>query len=257
MLSLQQVTLEVVRYRWFGAKRWSPLLEDISFELAPGELVALVGGSGEGKSLLLQSLLDLLPDNIRLTGKISLNGSPVDNHRLRQLRGKTFSYVPQGVQALNPMLDVQKHLQRAYQLTGKNWNIHHVTQLLAQNQLESSVLRRYPRQLSGGMAKRVLACHAALSDCRYILADEITAWLDAPLAHQLMQQLQGLCKQGYGVLWVTHDLMLAGQYADRIVSLHRGRVSDNLSREQLLQGEMSEQLKRQWQALPEKNLLFV
>lgn len=72
-----------------------------------------------------------------------------------------------------------------------------------------------------------------------------------------MQQLQGLCKQGYGVLWVTHDLMLAGQYADRIVSLHRGRVSDNLSREQLLQGEMSEQLKRQWQALPEKNLLFV
>ncbi len=176
---------------------------------------------------------------------------------MRQLRGKTFSYVPQGVQALNPMLDVQKHLQRAYQLTGKNWNIHHVTQLLAQNQLESSVLRRYPRQLSGGMAKRVLACHAALSDCRYILADEITAWLDAPLAHQLMQQLQGLCKQGYGVLWVTHDLMLAGQYADRIVSLHRGRVSDNLSREQLLQGEMSEQLKRQWQALPEKNLLFV
>lgn len=114
-----------------------------------------MGGSGEGKSLLLQSLLDLLPDNIRLTGKISLNGSPVDNHRLRQLRGKTFSYVPQGVQALNPMLDVQKHLQRAYQLTGKNWNIHHVTQLLAQNQLESSVLRRYPRQLSGGMAKRV------------------------------------------------------------------------------------------------------
>lgn len=106
------------------------------------------------------------------------------------------------------------------------------------------------------MAKRVLACHASLSLARYILADEITAWLDAPLANQLLEQLREQCEQGAGVLWVTHDLTLAARHADRIVALHQGRVSDNVSREQLLRGEISEHLQRQWRALPERNQLF-
>lgn len=71
MLSLRQVSLDVARYRWYGAKNWSSLLQDISFDVAPGQMVALVGGSGEGKSLLLQCLLDLLPDNLRFNGVIT------------------------------------------------------------------------------------------------------------------------------------------------------------------------------------------
>ena len=106
------------------------------------------------------------------------------------------------------------------------------------------------------MAKRVLACHASLSQARYILADEITAWLDAPLANQLLEQLREQCEQGAGVLWVTHDLTLAARHADRIVALHQGRVSDNVSREQLLREEISEHLQRQWRDLPERNQLF-
>ncbi|WP_183056369.1 ATP-binding cassette domain-containing protein, partial [Salmonella enterica] len=98
MLSLQQVTLESARYRWYGARRWSPLLQNVSFDIAPGEMVALVGGSGEGKSLLLQCLLDLLPENLRFRGEITLDGNRLDRHTIRQLMGNTFSYVPQGVQ---------------------------------------------------------------------------------------------------------------------------------------------------------------
>lgn len=119
MLSLRQVTLESARYRWYGARRWSALLQNVSFDIAPGEMVALVGGSGEGKSLLLQCLLDLLPENLRFRGEIMLDGNQLDRHTIRQLRGNTFSYVPQGVQALNPMLNIKKHLSRACHLTGR------------------------------------------------------------------------------------------------------------------------------------------
>lgn len=256
MLSLKQVSLDVARYRWFGARKWSPLLQDISFDVAPGQMVALVGGSGEGKSLLLQCLLDLLPENLRLHGAITLDGKMLNSQDIRECRGNTFSYVPQGVQALNPLLSIEKHLRRASQLSGQTWNVGKIEKLLQRSQLETSVLDAFPRQLSGGMAKRVLACHASLSQARYILADEITAWLDAPLANQLLEQLRGLCEQGAGVLWVTHDLTLAARHADRIVALHQGSVSDNVSREQLLRGEISEHLQRQWQALPERNQLF-
>lgn len=257
MLSLRQVTLESARYRWYGARRWSPLLQNVSFDIAPGEMVALVGGSGEGKSLLLQCLLDLLPENLRFRGEITLDGDRLDRHTIRQLRGNTFSYVPQGVQALNPMLTIKKHLNRACHLTGHAWDEAQMVQLLQQSDLEPTVLERFPRQLSGGMAKRILACHASLSQARYILADEITAWLDTGLANQLLMRLRGLCGQGCGVLWVTHDLLLAAQYDDRIVALHQGRVTDNIRRERLQPDEMSEPLKRQWQALPEINSLFM
>ncbi|HCC0886771.1 TPA: ATP-binding cassette domain-containing protein [Salmonella enterica] len=257
MLSLRQVTLESARYRWYGVRRWSPLLDNISFDIAPGEMVALVGGSGEGKSLLLQGLLDLLPENLRFRGEITLDGLRLDRHAIRQLRGNTFSYVPQGVQALNPMLNVKKHLRRACRLTGHIWDEAHMIPLLQQSGLEATVLNRFPRQLSGGMAKRILACHASISQARYILADEITAWLDTVLANQLLDHLRSLCEQGCGVLWVTHDLMLASRYADRIVALYQGRITDNIRREQLQSGEMSEPLKRQWQSLPEINPLFI
>ena len=122
MLSLRQISLEVARYRWYGAKKWSSLLQDVSFDVAPGQMVALVGGSGEGKSLLLQCLLDLLPENLRFHGNITLDGKMLDNNDIRACRGSTFSYVPQGVQALNPLLSIEKHLRRASQLSGQAWN---------------------------------------------------------------------------------------------------------------------------------------
>lgn len=119
MLSLRQVSLDVARYRWYGARNWSSLLQDISFDVAPGQMVALVGGSGEGKSLLLQCLLDLLPDNLRFNGSITTEGKTLDSDDIRKCRGNTFSYVPQGVQALNPLLSIEKHLRRASQLSGR------------------------------------------------------------------------------------------------------------------------------------------
>ena len=102
--------------------------------------------------------------------------------------------------------------------------------------LQHDILLKYPRQLSGGMAKRILACNAALGGARYILADEITAWLDEPLAFQLLHQLRDLAAQGPG-LWVTHDLSLAARFADRIVAPQsRTEISDDMVVNELKDG---------------------
>lgn len=256
MLSFEQVTLEAARYNWLGRRRWQPLLRDIDLQLAPGEIVALVGGSGEGKSLLLQSALGLLPDNLRMGGTIALDGVPLCELSRARLRGHTLCHVPQGVSALNPLLTVERQLGRAARLCGQSGSRERLSQQLSRYQLPVQTLAHYPRQLSGGMAKRILACAAALSGARYILADEITAWLDEPLACQLLAQLRELAREGSGILWVTHDLALAARFADRIVALHRGRVSDALSSQQLRAGQGSETLRAQWRALPEFNSLF-
>ncbi|MGY3942900.1 ATP-binding cassette domain-containing protein [Aeromonas tecta] len=256
MLSFEKVTIEAARYNWLGRRRWQPLLSDINLQLAPGEIVALVGGSGEGKSLLLQSALSLLPDNLRMRGTITLDGMPLCDEGRARLRGHTLCHVPQGVSALNPLLTVERQLGRAARLCGQSGSREQLSQQLLRYQLPPATLVQYPRQLSGGMAKRILACAAALSGARFILADETTAWLDEPLACQLLTQLRELAHQGSGILWVTHDLALAARFADRIVALHQGRVSDSLSSQQLRAGQGSAMLRAQWQALPEFHPLF-
>ncbi|MCH7369646.1 ATP-binding cassette domain-containing protein [Aeromonas sp. MR16] len=256
MLSFEHVTIEAARYSWLGRRRWQPLLSEVSLQLAPGEIVALVGGSGEGKSLLLQSALSLLPDNLRMGGTITLDGAALCDEGRARLRGHTLCHVPQGVSALNPLLTVERQLGRAARLCGQSGSHEQLSRQLLRYQLPVQTLAHYPRQLSGGMAKRILACAAALSGARYILADEITAWLDQPLACQLLTQLRELAREGSGILWVTHDLALAARFADRIVALHQGRVSDSLSSQQLRAGQGSAMLRAHWQALPEFNSLF-
>ncbi|MGY6037371.1 ATP-binding cassette domain-containing protein [Aeromonas sp. AE23HZ002T15] len=256
MLIFDKVTIEAARYNWLGRRRWQPLLRDIDLQLAPGEIVALVGGSGEGKSLLLQSALSLLPDNLRMGGTISLDGAPLCDEGRARLRGHTLCHVPQGVSALNPLLTVERQLGRAARLCGQSGSREQLSRQLLRYQLPVQTLTHYPRQLSGGMAKRILACAAALSGARFILADEITAWLDEGLACELLAQLRELASEGSGILWVTHDLALAARFADRIVALHQGQVSDSLSCQQLRAGQGSETLRAHWQALPEFHSLF-
>lgn len=96
-----------------------------------------------------------LTGEFALRGTITLEGKTLNSDDIRKCRGDTFSYVPQGVQALNPLLSIEKHLRRACQLSGQQWNAGKIERLLQRSRLESRVLDAFPRQLSGGMAKRV------------------------------------------------------------------------------------------------------
>ena len=251
MLELKNVALFQVRQRWLRKTTFEPMLSDINLTLQSGELVALVGGSGEGKSLLLQSLLGLLPNAISAKGRILLDGRDVPHDRLRELRGSTLGYIPQSVSALNPLIKTGRQIQRAAGLSGNTLCDEEIAERLERYRLSSDLLERYPLSLSGGMAKRVLVSCATLSRSRFILADEITAWLDGQHAEILMQHLKEQCREGRGVLWVTHDLHLASRYADRIAVLHQGALKETLCAHQLRSGGGSPWIQSLWRSLPE------
>ncbi|MBS5839327.1 MULTISPECIES: ATP-binding cassette domain-containing protein [Pseudomonas] len=255
MLTFNRLAIDIAHYRWLGHTTWQPLLSNITLDVRPGELVALVGSSGEGKSLLLQSALGLLPDNMRCRGETRLDGQCLsDTDKIHQ-RGKTLCYVPQGVSALNPLLKVGPQLQRAARLSGVALGLDDVARQLQQYNLQPELVDTYPRRLSGGMAKRVLASGAALTHARYLLADEITAWLDDEHACQLLHHFKRLCQQGRGVLWVTHDLALAARFADTIAVLHHGQLHETVSAQALRDNGASPWLQSLWAALPEQQFI--
>ena len=143
-------------------ENWSSLLQDISFDVAPGQMVALVGEVGKVKacccnvcSISYQTICvstALLPWKVkRWAVMIFANVVAIPSATSH----KVF-------QALNPLLSIEKHLRRACQLSDQQWNAGKIERLLQRSRLESRVLDAFPRQLSGGMAKRVLACHASL-----------------------------------------------------------------------------------------------
>ncbi|EKT53427.1 ATP-binding cassette domain-containing protein [Providencia sneebia] len=255
MLSFDRLTIDVAKFRWLGKKSWSPLLHDISLDIKPGEMVALVGGSGEGKSLLLQSGLGLLPDNMRSHGNIILNGRELTEDVKPHYRGSALCYIPQGVSALNPLIRIGAQLERAAVLSGQHIKMHDIAHHLQQYNLHASLVKNYPRTLSGGMAKRVLACTATLSQAEYILADEISSWLDDEHAIQLLEHMKTLCRDGRGILWVTHDLAMAVRFADRIALLRNGTLEDVLSSQELKQGGGGKWLQSLWNSLPEHQFM--
>lgn len=251
MLRFRHYAIDIAQYRWLKPKGWTPLLHSVSLDVHPGEMVALIGASGAGKSLLLQSVLGLLPENMRCRGEIWLDGQYLQN----QYSKSQFSYVPQSVSALNPLVTVSDQLARGAKLCGLSLTPQIIPLQLQSLGLSSQVAGYYPRQLSGGMAKRVLACGAMLSTGGYILADEITAWLDESHSCQLLNQLKELCHAGRGVLWVTHDLALAARYADKIALIEHGVLSETLPSHALGCTHMAPGLQAMWAALPEQEFM--
>lgn len=255
MLQLKNVELSCAKERWFRSPTWTPILRNINLNVQSGELVALVGGSGEGKSLLLQNILGLLPTSMRSSGQILIDDQIINTGQQRHLRGNTLGYIPQSISALNPLLKVGKQVQRAASLGGKTPTRDRVAEQLRQYNLSETILDQYPLSLSGGMAKRILVSCATLSQARFILADEVTAWLDLPHAEILLRHLKMLCHQGQGVLWITHDLHLAASFADKIAVLHQGTIKEVVGATELRYGGGSDWLQSLWQTLPEHNFI--
>ncbi|MEU3167408.1 ABC transporter ATP-binding protein [Streptosporangium sp. NPDC006930] len=225
MLSLEGVT-KTYRVGAFGTATLTAV-DDVSLDLAPGEVVSLIGESGSGKTTLGKTVLGL----VRPTkGRITLDGA--------QARpGKAYYRHVQGVfqdpfSCYNPVFKADRVLQMIRNeyfpgVADSEWAGRIDTSLKDVGLDPGQILGRYPHQLSGGQLQRLLIARALLLDLRYLVADEITSMLDASTRIDVLNLLADLKSRGLGVLFVTHDLSLGNYISERAVVLYRGQVVES------------------------------
>jgi ABC-type glutathione transport system ATPase component/ABC-type dipeptide/oligopeptide/nickel transport system permease subunit len=192
-------------------------LDDVSFDLHAGEVLAVVGASGGGKSTLARLLIGLdRPDH----GMVRVAGDGA--HRVQMVFQDPFA-------SLNPARRIRHHLARPLRLHGGPQDLdQRIESLLATVGLPGVIARRFPHELSGGQRQRVALARALAANPRLLIADEPTSMLDASLRAELLALLRELAhERGLGVVFITHDLPSAAAIADRVLVLRRGRVVED------------------------------
>ena len=212
-----------------------PAVHALSFDLAPGKILGLVGESGAGKSMVGRAIAQLVPPGFAITGgTIAFQGHDLVKMppaRRRALLGRAIAFIPQApLSALNPVMTIgrqfDEHLARLGQ-GGEAQRRERAIAMLAAAELKNAgaLLQQYPHQLSGGMCQRVLIAMAFASDPRLVIADEPTTALDVTLHPPIIRLIADMQKQhGTGIIFITHDLRLAAQICDEIVVMYAGRV---------------------------------
>ena len=257
LLQVEDLTVSFSMYdiasgSFFGAKKVeSRVIDALSISVHVGEIVAVVGASGSGKTLLADAILGLYEPNASVSGRIWFDGVLQDAESLAALRGNGISLVPQSVNHLDPLMKVGRQV-RGFSGDAKDREIEQ-NRLFARYGLDESVDDLYPFELSGGMARRVLLACALIENPKLIVADEPTPGLDLDLAVAALDDFRTFADRGGGVLLITHDIELALRVADRVAVFKDGTVVEetavaNFASPDTLVHPFSKQL---WHALPE------
>jgi len=239
------VCLEGLTVAFRGRRHsWRRVVDGVGLGLAAGEVVAVIGESGSGKTTVCRAMIGLIGGPSRVDGSLyaQLGGGP--RRRMRSLReclGREVGYMPQdALQSLNPSMTVGAQLAEVLVRVGhlkRRERAARVTEALRGVGLEDveRVRRSYPHQLSGGMRQRVVLAAALAGDPQVLIADEPTTAVDATLRYHLLRMLGTLCDdRGLAVLIVTHDMSVAEMIADRLVVMYGGRVVETGPAERVL-----------------------
>ena len=212
-------------------------LDDISFTIAPGEILGVVGESGAGKSLTGAAIIGLLEPPGRIAaGQVLLDGRRIDQldaDAMRKVRGKQIGAVFQDpLTSLNPLYTVGRQLVETIQ-THLPLNAaqarERAIELLRQTGIPAPEARidQYPHQFSGGMRQRVVIALALAAEPRLIVADEPTTALDVSIQAQIIALLKHLAREkGAAVMLVTHDMGVIAETCDRVAVMYAGRIAE-------------------------------
>jgi len=231
--------LEVRNLRIVFDTRRGPLtaIDDVSFALAPGEILGVVGESGAGKSLTGTAITGLLERPGRIAGgEIRFEGRRIDNlprEEMRRIRGKKIGAIFQDpLTSLDPLMTVGRQLVETIQThlaLGRDAARKRAIELLAEVGIPAPDKRidHYPHQFSGGMRQRVVIALALCANPKLVIADEPTTALDVSIQAQILALLKRMCREhGAAVILVTHDMGVIAEAADRVAVMYAGRLAE-------------------------------
>ena len=233
ILSVDDLIVSFSMYKGLFKKESLEVVHSLSLDINEGEIVAVVGSSGSGKSLLAHAILGLLPKNATVDGKIVYDGEKLTDEKRKELLGRKIVFIPQSIDYLDPVMKIGKQARGVYSTKERQ------EELFKKYQLDKSVEDMYPFQLSGGMARRVLVSSAVMEMPRLIVADEPTPGLSVDMAMDTLKHFRELADKGAGVLLITHDVDLALNVADRIAVFYAGTILEIASTKDFLEGRDS------------------
>lgn len=231
ILNVEDLVVSFNMYKKGFRKTDLEVIHSLSLDVNKGEILAVAGSSGSGKSLLAHAVLGLLPKNAHTGGTIRYKGQELTKKNTGKFLGKEIAYIPQSVDYLDPLMKIKK------QVAGVRGTEEKAEKLLRQYQLPDEAQNMYPFQLSGGMARRVLISSAMMEQPDLIIADEPTPGLDTQMAMETMRQFRQLADAGTAVLLITHDIDLALQAADRIAVFYAGTIVEIAPKEDFIKGK--------------------
>jgi peptide/nickel transport system ATP-binding protein len=212
-------------------------IDDLSFDIAPGEVLGMVGESGAGKSITGSAIIGLLePPGHVASGEILLDGQRIDNlppERMRYVRGKRIGMIFQDpLTSLDPLYRIGDQLTETIR-THEPMSRHDATEKAVRLLEEVGIpaarqrLSSYPHQFSGGMRQRVVIALALAADPELVIADEPTTALDVSVQAQIIALLKRICAdRGASVLLITHDMGVIAETCDRVCVLYAGRLAE-------------------------------
>jgi peptide/nickel transport system ATP-binding protein len=227
------LSVEKLRTSFMVDGAWKPVVRDISFTVAPGETVAIVGESGSGKSVTSLSIMRLLqPDTSRIEGKVMLGGRnllALPEHEMRKVRGNEVAMIFQEpMTSLNPLFTIGDQISEAllcHAPMSKHEARAETIRILEKVRIPSAASRfdEYPHRFSGGMRQRVMIAMALATKPKLLIADEPTTALDVTIQGQILDLIKTLQEEeGTSVLFITHDMGVVAEIADRTVVMYQG-----------------------------------
>ena len=220
------------------------LVENVSFEVRPGECLGILGESGSGKSMTVKSVLGLLDKNFQVSGSAIFDGQDLlkeSKEELRRLRGSRITMVLQNpMTCFDPLYRIGNQMAETI-ATHTSWNVQEIRsrclEILDQMRIRNGeeVLEKYPHQLSGGMLQRIMIGIAMALQPELLIADEPTTAIDAITQYEILEEFIRIKKQkNTAMLFITHDLGAISKVADRILVMNSGHVVDSGSFDHIL-----------------------